>query len=253
MYYTTPAIGHQIEQFQQQAAIICSEAYLHAKYETLLNEIGWESLSSRRRQHKLVLFYKILNKIYPSYLYSFIKFKHIGQYNLRRTQEIVPRFTRLSLTFRSYFPSTTRDWNKLSNSTKNSLSVVTFKSLIRDTNLNPFHKLCTGRKGIWLSRLRMELSPLNHHRFRYNFIPYATCPMCNTSAETTVHFFFYCSAYRLARITLLRSLENDIGLDTHNHTKTLETILFGKHISPNNYNQLLNITYNYLTQTNRFM
>ena len=127
----TLSIGHQIEQFQRQAAIICSGAYRHTKYESLLNELGWESLSSRRRQHKLVLFYKILKKIYPSYLYNFIHFKHIGQYNLRRPQEIVPRFTRLSLTTRSYFPSTTRDWNKLPTSVQNSLSIVTFKSLLK--------------------------------------------------------------------------------------------------------------------------
>ena len=87
----------------------------------------------------------------------------------------------------------------------------------------------------------------------YNFIPYTTCPMCNTSAETTAHFFFYCSAYRLARNTLIRSLEDDIGLDTQNHAQTLETILFGKHISPIKYKPLLIIIYNYLTQTNRFM
>ena len=131
-------IGHQIEQFQWQATIICSGAYRHTKYESLQNELGWESLSSHRRQHKLILFFKILNRIYSLYLHNFIKFNYIGPYNLRHTSEIVPRFTRLSFTSRSFFPSTTRDWNRLANSVQNSLSVVTFKSLIRDTNILNF-------------------------------------------------------------------------------------------------------------------
>ena len=65
-----------------------------------------------------------------------------------------------------------------------------------------------------------------------------------------MHSFFKFPAY-IAQITLIRSLENDIGLDTQNHTRTLKTILLGKHISPFNYQTLLNIIYNYLSQTNK--
>ena len=34
----------------------------------LIQESGWETLSERRRKHKLILFYKMVNGLSPSYL-----------------------------------------------------------------------------------------------------------------------------------------------------------------------------------------
>ena len=131
--------------------------------------------------------------------------------------------------------------------------VSTFKRLLKNPTKNPYIQLTSGRSGVWLARIRMELSPLNSHRFRYNFIQSPTCHFCRTNSETTFHYFFKCPSHRLARITLFNTLSNDLGLDIQNYERLLETILFGKHISPIHYNQLHQTIYKYFTDTNRFI
>ena len=99
-------------------------------------------------------------------------------YNLRHTQALRPPHTRLTSTYNSYFPSTTRDWNLLPESTRNAPTFNYFKKLVRGTNhFNSYHRLCTNKYGVCLSRIRMGLSALNQHRHNYNFI---NSPICST-------------------------------------------------------------------------
>ena len=201
----------------------------------------------------MTLFYKILKKIYPEYLYRFIHFAPDTGYSLRNSPSIIPRFSRLSLSLNSFFPSTSREWNQLPSRTQGAVSVNTFKALLRDRPINPYKKVCSGQKGTWLSRLRMGLSPLNHHRRAYNFIADPTCPACNSYPETTFHYFLKCPAYRLARIDFFNALEHDLGIDTQNSTKLLEVILYGKHISPNLHTPLYILVCKFMTETTRFI
>ena len=247
------SIGQSLENIQRQAAIACTGAYRHTKHKTLLSEVGWETLSSRRRQHKLCLFFKIFKHIYPGYLFRFLVFSANSGYNLRNNHVLIPRFSRLTISFHSFFPSTTREWNKLSHQIQNSISANSFKSRLRENTINPFYKLCTGKQGVWLSRLRMELSPLNAHRAKYCFIPNSICPACNTAPEMVQHYFLSCPTFNYARISLLSSLENDLGLDTQNHQKLLDTIFHGKHIAPYLHTVLLHHVCTYMSCTNRFI
>ena len=179
--------GQALETVQRQAAIICSGAYRHTSHTALLFELGWESLSDRRKGHKLTLFYKIYHKIYPNYLYKHLQFTNPTPYNLRNPTTLVPRHTRLTCSAKSFFPSVTREWNSLPLNIQNSISITTFKSHIKTPNFTnlTYNRLCIGKQGHWLSRLRMNLSALNHHRFKYNFIPSSLCQCCGTHSETT--------------------------------------------------------------------
>ena len=47
-----------LENLQRQAALACSGAYRHTKHQNLLNELGWEPLTTRRLHHKLIVFFK---------------------------------------------------------------------------------------------------------------------------------------------------------------------------------------------------
>ena len=96
-----------LETIQRQSAIICSGAYRHTKHTILLSDLGWELLSERRKQHKLILFYKIYHRIYPDYLYKHLNFTTPTNYNLRNTQILTPRHTKLTSSFNSFFPSCT--------------------------------------------------------------------------------------------------------------------------------------------------
>ena len=52
-------------------------------------ELGWESLSSRRRKHKLVMFYKMINGLCPDNLAEMVpeRVSHISSYNLRNSDD----------------------------------------------------------------------------------------------------------------------------------------------------------------------
>ena len=247
--------GQALETIQRQAAIIVSGAYRHTRHDLLLSELGWEDLASRRKYHKICVFYKIIHKIYPNYLHRYIIFPTPTPYNLRTQQQLLPRHTRLTSSFNSFFPSCTREWNNISPHIQNSISFNTFKSLIRPkttTNIR-YNRLCNGKQGRWLSRLRMGLSALNQHRFHYHFIPSPICPLCRTHSESTSHYFFHCPTHNLARIGLFFRLESELGINNNNLDTLLETILFGKFISPINYKNLLDIVYEYLDTTGRFI
>ncbi|MCG8078251.1 MAG: reverse transcriptase family protein, partial [Candidatus Thiodiazotropha taylori] len=62
----------QLESVHTEAARIITGATKLCSIEKLLLDLGWESLQSRRNKHKLVLFYKALNGLTPSYLSDLI-------------------------------------------------------------------------------------------------------------------------------------------------------------------------------------
>ena len=175
-------------------------------------------------------------------------------YNLRDPQPLRPRASRLTMTYNSYFPSTTRAWNLLPDSTRNVQSATVFKQLICGTNkFNPYHRLCTNKYGIWLSCIRMGLSALNYHRYQYNFINSPICTSCNDANETAYHYFISCTTYQMARQTFFHNLFNLLGINTANNPNLLNTILEGHHIHPWHHAELLSIVTNYLSDTGRFL
>ena len=77
--------ANDLTNIQNEAARIVTGATKLASIQFLLSDVGWESLSSRREKHKLVLFYKMINSLAPEYLSSLVlpTVGKISQYNLR--------------------------------------------------------------------------------------------------------------------------------------------------------------------------
>ena len=214
-----------------------------------MQEVGWPSLSSRRKQHKLLLFYKIKTGVYPDYIRRLIPEPVPNRYQLRVNPYIPPIHTRLVTTGKTYIPSTIKLWNKLPANTVASPTFSIFKKIIMGNPIkrNQYNTLCTGRPGIWLSRLRMGLSALCHHRFTYNLVDSSACPTCGCE-ETTSHYLFYCNTYAAARTTLYNSLAQ-LGIDVNNKTQLLQTILHG---TIDYHKDLLAAVYQYLGESKRF-
>ena len=57
-----------IESVQYDAARVCTGALYNTSKEKLLGEVGWVSLSERRKYHKLIMFFKIMTKLVPPYV-----------------------------------------------------------------------------------------------------------------------------------------------------------------------------------------
>ena len=60
--------ANELEKIQHEAARIVSGATKLVSIDKLLKEVGWDTLSCRRKKHKLILFYKMINGLCPDYL-----------------------------------------------------------------------------------------------------------------------------------------------------------------------------------------
>ena len=165
---------HQrIESIQYNAAIAITGAIRGTSSEKLYQELGLESLRSRRSLRKLCLFYKIYKNKSPSHLHNLIP-DRVKFYSARSSQidNISDLKTRSNFFRNSFFPSTITEWNKLDRDIRNSdslnvikLSLLKFVRSVANSVLeinNPY-----GLK--LLTRLRLVLSHLRYHKFRYNF------------------------------------------------------------------------------------
>jgi hypothetical protein len=103
----------QLENIQRRAAIICTGAYRHTDHRSLLHELGWERLSSRRKAHRLIAYYKLYYGPTPAHIVPLmgLPVSEHTQYNLRNKQNIRTPQTRLEKSRRSFFPQTITDWN----------------------------------------------------------------------------------------------------------------------------------------------
>ena len=94
--------------------------------EIIYQELGLESLKSRRWFKKLCHFYRIFNGKSPSYLLDLIpNFNRV--HNTRLSYNIPPIKVRHNYFKNSFFTSAISEWNKLDLNIGNSASLNTFK------------------------------------------------------------------------------------------------------------------------------
>jgi hypothetical protein len=251
---STKDLHNKLEHIQRRAGLICTGAYRHTENRSLMRELNWESLALRRKNHKLIHYYKIINGHTPDYLKREIPdaISTLSNYRLRNRTQLREHKTRLSSRYNSFFPSTTRLWNTLPITTKNLPTTNAFKHKISKKQKTPlYHSLCSGRKGNLITRLRLGLSALNAHRFKYNCIHSPNCNYCNTEIESTKHFFFDCPAFIIARTTLLNRINDELELDTTNKNQLMHHFLHGTLDIQKNIT-LKQIILDYMAATKRF-
>jgi hypothetical protein len=248
--------SEKLESIQRKAALICSGAYRHTEHKTLLSELGWEPLSIRRHIQKLTMYFKMTHNLVPNYLSSLttnIK-ANITNYRLRnRDDRIIPK-ARTVMYQKSLLPSSTKLWNSMPAQVRNTLLLNSFKTKLKTlfaASKQKYHTMYKSKPGIWLARLRMGLSALNSHRFKYNFIASPTCDHCHSGNETTMHYFFLCPAYAASRLELLNNLDIKLGIDIFNRQEMLNIILHGT-IPQEHLPTLTEIVTEYITKTERF-
>ena len=119
----------RLENVQRRAALMCTGALKRTESVKLLNDLEWESLSSRRNNAKLILFYKIMSGKAPAYLTALLPQSVVcDRYNFRRVVNTTSIKSRLRAYEMSYFPSTIKCWNKLPVNVLSSESVPVFKN-----------------------------------------------------------------------------------------------------------------------------
>ena len=100
------------ESIQYSAFLAITGTTRGTSYEKLNQELGLETLQSRRWFRKLCLFYKIVNNQSPSYLFDYISSTD-RIYNRRNAANVPRIISKHNFLKNSYFPSTIIEWNKL--------------------------------------------------------------------------------------------------------------------------------------------
>ena len=248
------SLKKRLEDTQRRAAIACTRAYCHTKHETLLAELGWESLDTRRTFLKLSMFYKIINNHTPQYLRTLIPTPVNHQYNLRNN--LIPQIpTRLSCFKNSYIPNSIAKWNSLDTEIKERPTYSSFKHALKrqlyHNHRSSLRSYGYGNGQVNHARIRMGLSGLNQQRFRYNFIDYQSCDKCHHYREDPAHYFLQCPRYSNQRQNMLDQLALVLNLDAIIIDANL--LLTGSEDPEMDNKHLFKIVQEYITKTQRFV
>ena len=198
-----------IEKVEIDAARIVCGAIRRTPKRIVYNEVNWTPITERYKQHKLILFKKMISNNAPPYLCNMVpnRVRDNHRYPLRNGDDLTNIFGRTVKMYNSFLPYTIREWNLLPDATKQTESLSGFKHC-----LNNKYKQCNrlfyyGERyyNVQQARLRMECSALNAHLF-YMFIVDSPKCICGYAMETTEHYMFYCPLYIQPRRKLLNTI-----------------------------------------------
>ena len=255
-----PILMKKLESVQYSAALAVTGSW-RGTSEKFYIELGRESLSSRRWSRRLTLFYEIINNLSPAYTKDPIPPLHQSQYSLRG-QDVIGRLRARTEKFKSsFYPNCLSEWNNLEPELRLAPSVAK-KVLI---NNPPPAKSVFGihdPKGLsYLTQPRVDLSKLNHHKFKHNFRDTIN-PMCPTSdgTEDTEHFLLLCPSFDLQRRDLLAGivelLRPFVQITNLSNDALTQLLLYGDQYLSYDLNrkilELLELTLRFIHETGRF-
>ena len=180
----------KLKSLQYNTSLAITGAIKGSSTEKIYEELGLETLKSRRWYRKMSFLYKVLKNESPSYLFqNILNAQRRSHRQTRNSGKIPSIFVKHDYFKNSFFPSAITEWNKLDCHIKNSDSFAIFKKIILEfirpkpnSTFNIHNPL--GIK--YLTRLRVGFSHLKEHKFRHNFQD-SRDPMCNCGSgiETT--------------------------------------------------------------------
>ena len=207
---------NKIENVQLEAARIVTGGTKLTALHSLYTETGWEKLSLRRDNHRLILFYKMFNKNSPLYLQNMLPHLvgDLHTHNTRQSQNITEVRTRTNFYSDYFLPSTIKLWNRLPFDIRSSTSLGIFKKRIQNQNDKcPVYYYIGSRMGqILHARLRMSCSSLNEHLFVRNLVDSPNC-ICG-NIESTTHFLFNCNRYTDLRNETVYTINYPVKIKT---------------------------------------
>ena len=187
----------------------------------LFNELGWEKLYNRRWYRRLCHFFTLKTTQHPEYLFSDIPPERKITYNLRNLSACPEKGFRTARFSSTYFQNVAAEWNLLNSDVRNSESVAAFKRKLIST-LRPLKNSLYGVYDIVgirrLTKLQMEFSPLNKHRFRHNFDCLSPICACECAIKDDQLFLLHCHLFSPMSMDILgRQGGNDARLRTSFH------------------------------------
>ena len=202
-----------LEKFQHDIARTVCGARKGTSHNAIDEELGWETLDSRRLHVKDKQFTKITTGSAPTYLCDLLP-NTVGsssQRNLRNSNHLKSVKCRTETYRKSFIPSSVTRYNdrmKVDSITDNVLEPV-------NINRN-LYNLGNRSTAIKHAQLRMCCSRLNSHLYHLHVLDSPSC-QCGFNFEDESHYLLKCPLYILERNELLLNLQsigiNNIGLD----------------------------------------
>ena len=238
----------QLDKAQNEAARIVTGCTKLVAIADLYQESGWETLSQRRRKHKLILFYKMVNGLAPNYLNILVPptIGNSSSYNLRRPNNLRNIACRTRLYSSSFLPAVINDWNSLPDEIKNAESLSAFKYRLNVDKPCPRKLYFFGDRKIQIlhARLRNRCSSLNEHLYLKKLVQSPLC-RCGT-VESTQHYFLECPTYSTQRNSLCQFIS---GITRF----TLQTVLFGdENLNLLDNQRIFAAVHTYIRESRRF-
>ena len=173
-------ITRKLEQVQYSAALAVTGTWRGTSRQKLYEELGWETLYHRRWYRRLTHFFCLRRSKSPEYLFNEIPQERQLTYSLRNPSAYEQPAARTVRFSNTYFRNTLFEWNSLDSETQNATTIAQFKkkllSIIRPVKNSTYR--ISDISGIrLLTRLRLQFSALNEHRFRHAFD--CLSPVCN--------------------------------------------------------------------------
>ena len=207
----------KIEKVRYRACLAITGAIQGTSKEKIYDELGLHSLTKRRWHSKLIFFNKIVNGLLPNYLYSYLHFSSEEIYPLRlaASSKLRPFSSRTKSFKNTFFPYCVNEWNNLKADIRNAKSLNIIKKLVisEKKKENPLFSAYDPLGVKFLTRLRLDFSHLNEHKFRNGFKdtlnPLYTC---GVEVETTEPFLLHCQLYSIHRPELFDKI---VKIDQH--------------------------------------
>ena len=239
-----------IESVQYRAAKIVSGGISRVSHNAVYSELGWESLKTRRQHQRLKVFFKAVHDECPSYLCDTIPDTNQNErYQLRNSAKLSEFQCRTQSHQNSFFPLTTKQWNELPDLVKDSQTVHSFMSSLKDDIKKPPSWFNTGKRyyNSIHARLRMLCSPLNDHLFSFIHVKDSPTCACGHPRETNKHFLLECPLFAIERARMLTDLY------ALNFEPTVTNLLYGdKSLSNKTNSEAVLIIHRYLIDSSRF-
>ena len=196
----------KLENVQLEAARVVTGANKLCSIVKLYNDTGWDSLSERRRKHKIIKFHEMVHSQTLEYISELVpqQLNQLHNYNTRRNNNIQTINCRTSYYKNSFLPSSVNEWNSLPDDIKSSSKYVLKQYLKNNRTVPKYYNYGNRRRQVLHARLRLNCSSLNEHLFNKNLVASNRCT-CG-QVETVKHYFFDCNIYQNIRTRTINTL-----------------------------------------------
>ena len=254
--------NRRLEKAQNRAARLITGTIRRTSVACLLKELGWCSVTDRRRKKRLMLFHKLMyDPAVPEFIKAIVpktKKSAIDRPLRNMSNHILAQpISRTTTYSRSFIPSTTRIWNELPTELRLADSHKAFKKdmgdIIGAKGPNPFNLYGSKKGNILHTRIRLHSSSLNAHRHAFGLTLSPQC-QCGHKSEDTVHFFLHCPQYSSSRLELFQTLTVLLrrNFEYLSSKKQIEILLNGPQSQHNIASKVAFTIQKYIVKSNRF-